>query len=82
MEVLSIKEIQKVVLNVDSYNDDSLDTFANSLTDYCEEITATDLDEIYLFLESDLQIDTDAELKQLTDDGLSDLCDYINNLIN
>jgi hypothetical protein len=80
MEVLSKKELKKVIISIDGYNDYGLDTFSENLSDYCEEITIKDLDEILIFIEDELEISSDAELKEISDDQLIDLCDFINDL--
>jgi len=82
MEVLSHKELKKVIINVDGYNDYSLDSFCDILSDYCEEITIKDLDLITAFIEDNLEISTDAEIKDISQDDLEELNEYINSLFD
>ncbi|MCH4889491.1 hypothetical protein EZV73_18060 [Acidaminobacter sp. JC074] len=80
MEVLNKKELKSIVRSVDGYNDYGLDTFAENLTDYCDEVTDKAMDEILAYVEDDLDINTDAELKSIQDDAIEDLCEYINSI--
>ncbi|MBI9013969.1 MAG: hypothetical protein JEZ08_17165 [Clostridiales bacterium] len=82
MEVLNQKELRSVVTSVDGYNDYGLDTFSEHLTDYCDEITIKDMDDILVYVENNLKISTDAELKGLDESSLEDLCEYINQLFD
>lgn len=82
MEVLNKKELRSVITSVDGYNDYGLDTFSEHLTDYCEEITMENMAEITNYLEDELDISTDADLKEIDDSKLEDLCEYINGLFD
>lgn len=82
MEVLKRKELKNVITSVDGYNDYGFDTFSEHLTDYCEEITTEDMVEIMSYLEEELGISTDAELKDIDDSKIEDLCEYINSLFD
>jgi len=80
MEVLNKKELKNIVRSVDGYNDYDLDTFSENLTDYCDEVTYNAMDQIIAFVEDDLDISTDAEIKFIPDEVIDDLCEHINSL--
>ncbi len=82
MDILNKTELTNVIVTIDAYNDDGLDTFSQHLTDYCEELDATKMDDIVTYIEEDLRISTDADLKEIDESKLEDLHDYINNLFN
>lgn len=82
MEVLSKKELKKVLLTVDGFNDYGFDTFSENLMDYCDEITDADIVEIIDYIEDEYEMNSDSELKDLSDDQLLDLCDFINDLFD
>lgn len=82
MEVLSKKELKKVIVSVDAYNDYGLDTFSEYLMDYCEEISDGDMVEIIDFVTDELEFSADSELKEISDEKIADLCDFINDLFN
>lgn len=82
MEILSTKELKKVISSIDGYNDYGLDTFSEHLTDYCEELTVKDMDDILVYVENDLGIETDSELKTVSDETINDICDFINELFD
>ena len=72
MEVLNKKELKNIVRSVDGYNDYDLDTFSENLIDYCDEVTYRAMDEIIAFVEDDLDISTDAEIKFIPDKVIDD----------
>jgi hypothetical protein len=82
VEVLSQKELKSVLKSVDGYNDDNLNTFSEYLTDYCEQITSVEMELILEYVTDELDIHTDADLKENDESKLEDLCDYINNLFD
>ncbi|MBN2797102.1 MAG: hypothetical protein JXR88_16945 [Clostridia bacterium] len=82
MEVLSKKELKKVILSVDGYNDYGFDTFSENLMDYCDEITDADIVDIIDYIEEEYEITSDADLREISDDQLLDLCDFINDLFD
>jgi len=80
MEVLSKKELGKIMLSIDSYNDDNLNTFTTTLSDYCEDISGEHLDGIVEYVEDELDISSDSELKEISEDDIAELCDFINEI--
>jgi hypothetical protein len=82
MEVLSKKELRKVITSIDGYNDYGFDTFSNNIMDYCEEITDKDMVEILAYIEEEMDIFSDSELKAIEDDQVYELADFINELFD
>ena len=80
MEIINKRELRSVVKSIDGYNDYSLDTFSDYLTEYCEEISISDVTDIILYLENEKNISSDSDLINIEDSHLEDLVDFINEL--
>lgn len=80
MEIINKRELKSVIRSIDGYNDYGLDTFSDCITEYCEEISISDVTDIILYLENEIGISSDSDLINIEDTHLEDLVDFINEL--
>ncbi len=82
MEILSINEIKNIINQIDSYNSYDLNSFSETISDYCVELTDEDISNIVSFIENELTIYSDKELKNIENHLLYELYEYTNHLFD
>ncbi len=82
MEILSVNELKNIINKIDSYNDYDLNSFSETISDYCCELTDEDIGNVVTFIEDELNIYSDKELKNIENHLLYELYEYTNHLFD
>lgn len=82
MATFTANTFKNVLKNVDYDNEYDFDTFSESLFDYFDVLTEIDNDEIIEYMSSEIGISSDSEVHGLSKGDVSNLCSFINNLLD
>ncbi|MDW7669605.1 MAG: hypothetical protein SCJ93_12335 [Bacillota bacterium] len=73
----NLKDWQKILKNLDYTNEEDFETFESKVNDFFYDVEKDLLEDLYEFLESDLAVYSDAELRELTEEEIESIIEFI-----